>query len=141
MSHSAHAFLALTKPINITIGLLLCVLFINMANAEFQSRGVNAIEAAEILKKNPDIKILDVRTGFEFRRGHLQDAINLNYYSLKFKANLAKLDKNTTWLVHCHSGVRSSKTIPLMEAAGFTNVIDVTDGMVGWKKAGLPVVK
>lgn len=141
MSYSANTFLALKKPVSITMGLLLCVLFINMANAEFQSRGVNAIEAAEILEKNPDIKILDVRTGIEFRRGHLENAVHLNYYSLRFKANLNKLDKNATWLVHCHSGVRSSKTIPLMEAAGFTNVIDVTDGMVGWKKAGLPVVK
>jgi len=141
LARTAQACLPLKQRINVTIGLLLCVLFISTANAEFQARGVNAIEAAEILKQNPDIKILDVRTGFEFRRGHLEDAINLNYYSFSFKSNLGKLDKNTTWLVHCHSGVRSSKTIPLMEAAGFTNVIDVTDGMVGWKKAGLPVVK
>jgi len=111
------------------------------ANAEFNARAVTAVQASHILKENPDIKILDVRTGIEYRRGHLQGAVNLNYYSFSFKSKLANLDKDATWLVHCHSGVRSSKTIPLMKAAGFGHVIDVSDGMVGWKNAGLPVVK
>jgi len=107
----------------------------------FNSRDITAVQAAELLKENPNVKILDVRMGFEFRRGHLKDAVNLNYYSFRFKSKLAKLDKNATWLVHCHSGVRSSKTIALMKKAGFSNVIDVSDGIVGWKKAGLALVK
>jgi len=111
------------------------------ANAEFKLRDVKAEEAAEILGSNPDIKILDVRTGFEYRRGHLRGAVNLNYYSLRFKSNLGKLDKTATWLVHCHTGVRSGKTMRFMEEAGFTNVIHLTDGMVGWKKAGQPLEK
>ena len=109
--------------------------------AEFSVRDVNATEAAELLASNPDIRVLDVRTGLEFRRGHIEDAVNINYYSWRFKGNLDKLDKDVTWLVHCHSGVRSGKTLPLMRAAGFSNVIHLTDGIVDWNKSGLPVVK
>lgn len=119
----------------------ICALCINTAFAEFNAQEVTAVEAAEILKQNPDIRILDVRTGFEYRRGHLKGSINLNYYSLSFEDHLAQLDKDITWLVHCRTGVRSSKTIPLMKEAGFTNVIDVSDGIVGWQNAGLPLVK
>ena len=121
---------------------LLVGLFLSFAaNAELEIRDVNATEAAELLKNNPKIKVLDVRTGFEFNRGHLKDAINLNYYSRKFEDKLNELDKNTTWLVHCRSGVRSGKTMPLMKAAGFTSVIHLVDGILDWKNAGLPLVK
>ena len=121
---------------------LLVGLFISFtANAELEIRDVNATEAAELLKNNPEIKVLDVRTGFEFNRGHLKDAVNLNYYSRKFEDKLNELDKNTTWLVHCRSGVRSGKTMPLMKAAGFTSVIHLVDGILDWKNAGLPLVK
>ena len=79
---------------------LLVGLFLSFAaNAELEIRDVNATEAAELLKNNPEIKVLDVRTGFEFNRGHLKDAINLNYYSRKFEDKLNELDKNTTWLL------------------------------------------
>ena len=127
----------------LTAGLLCCLLFTYTADADsaFNVRDVSATEAAEILKNDPEIRVLDVRTGFEFNRGHIEDAVNFNYYSRKFKAKLNTLDKNVTWLVHCRTGVRSGKTLPLMKAAGFTNVIHLQDGIVDWTKSGLPVVK
>ena len=127
----------------LTTGLLCCLFFTYSADADsaFNVRDVSATEAAEILKNDPEIRVLDVRTGFEFNRGHIEDAVNFNYYSRKFKAKLNTLDKNVTWLVHCRTGVRSGKTLPLMKAAGFTNVIHLQDGIVDWTKSGLPVVK
>ena len=127
----------------LTTGLLCCLFFTYTADADsaFNVRDVSATEAAEILKNDPEIRVLDVRTGFEFNRGHIEDAVNFNYYSRKFKAKLNTLDKNVTWLVHCRTGVRSGKTLPLMKAAGFTNVIHLQDGIVDWTKSGLPVVK
>ena len=127
----------------LTAGLLCCLFFTYTADADsaFNVRDVSATEAAEILKNDPEIRVLDVRTGFEFNRGHIEDAVNFNYYSRKFKAKLNTLDKNVTWLVHCRTGVRSGKTLPLMKAAGFTNVIHLQDGIVDWTKSGLAVVK
>jgi len=123
------------------IGLLLSIVYTNRVTADIEIRDVSAAEAAEILKENPKIKILDVRTGLEFRLGHIKDAVNLNYYSRKFETNLAELDKDITWLVHCRTGVRSGKTLPLMKAAGFKSVIHLKDGIVDWKDAGLPLTK
>ena len=123
------------------IGLVLWMLFAGFAIAELKVRDVSATEAAMLLKENPEIGILDVRTGFEFNRGHLEGAVNLNYYSAKFKSQLDELDKDKTWLVHCRSGVRSSKTLPIMERAGFTNVIHLNAGILDWLRAELPVVK
>jgi len=132
---------SLVRQTVFVIGLLLCLVYTNSVTADTEIRDVSAAEAAEILKENPNIKILDVRTGLEFRLGHIKDAVNLNYYSRKFETNLAELDKDITWLVHCRTGVRSGKTLPLMKAAGFTSVIHLKDGIVDWKDAGLPLTK
>ena len=129
------------KQLVLSVGLLLSLFVSCVHSTELNVRDVSAVEAAALLKENPDIRILDVRTGFEFNRGHLEGAVNFNYYSKKFESQLDELDKNVTWLVHCRSGVRSGKTIPLMKAAGFTSVIHLQDGILDWVKAGLPVVK
>jgi len=102
-------------------------------------RHVDANEAAQILAHNADVKVLDVRTGWEYKRGHIKDAVNLNYYAFSFKKNLEKLDKKTIWLVHCKSGVRSGRTIPLMQEAGFENIIHMDGGFDDWRRSGLTI--
>ncbi len=102
-------------------------------------RHVSANEAAQILAHNPEVKVLDVRTGWEYNRGHIKDAVNLNYYAFSFKKSLNTLDKNTIWLVHCKSGVRSGRTIPLMKEAGFANIIHMDGGFDDWRKSGLTI--
>lgn len=111
------------------------------AAASFDVRHVNASEASEVLNADPDIRVLDVRTGWEYGRGHLDGAVNVNYYSLSFRKNLDKLDKDVTWLVHCKTGVRSGKTLPIMQELGFKHVVHMDGGIDSWREAGLPTVK
>lgn len=85
--------------------------------------------------------ILDVRTPPEYAKGHIKDAINLNYYSDNFKDKLDQLDKSKTYLVYCRSGHRSGKTLDIMEKLGFTKVYNLLGGVVQWEKEGLPTVK
>ena len=75
---------------------------------------VTVEEAAELIADNPDIVILDVRTPREFKRSHIENAINIDYHSFSFKSKIRKLDRDKTYLIHCQSGVRSGKTIPLL---------------------------
>ena len=102
---------------------------------------VTAVEAAQLLAQKPNIKVLDVRTGFEYKRGHIEGAVQINYYSFSFKDKLSTLDKETTWLVHCKSGVRSGKTLSLMKELGFKSIIHMDDGINGWRAAKLPETK
>ena len=102
---------------------------------------VTATEAFEILEEYPSVKVLDVRTGFEYNWGHISNAVNINYYSFKFKKKLDMLDKNTTWLVLCRSGVRSGKSVSIMQSLGFTSIIHLDGGTAEWTRAELPLVK
>ena len=104
-------------------------------------RHVNATEAAEISRKYPSVKVLDVRTAIEYKFGHLPDATNINYYSFSFKEQLDELDKNITWLIHCRTGVRSGKSLPIMKALGFKSIVHLDGGIVAWTDDGHSVQK
>lgn len=104
-------------------------------------RHVTAADAKEIIEQFPSVQVLDVRTGLEYNRGHLSNALNVNYYSFSFKDKLKKLDKGVTWLVHCRTGVRSSKTLPIMKSLGFTSVIHLDGGTSAWTSAGYDLQK
>jgi len=135
----------------ILIATLLCVPFQLFANNDDELtdigtirdgvRHVSPAEAAKLIELHADIKVLDVRTGWEYNGGHVEGAENLNYYSFSFKKSLNKLDKKTTWLIHCKSGVRSGRTIPIMKEAGFESIIHMDGGFDAWKDAGLPVTQ
>ena len=102
-------------------------------------RHVNAAESLQIIEIAPDVVILDVRTPIEYKRGHLENAVNINYYSFSFKKQIKELDRDKTYLLHCHSGVRSGRSIPIMLAAGFKNIIHMDGGYKAWKDQGLPI--
>lgn len=104
-------------------------------------RHVDASKAAELLESFPQVQVLDVRTGFEYNRGHLSNAVNVNYYSRRFKQKLDQLDKKTTWLVHCRTGARSGKSLPILKSLGFTSIIHLDGGISAWSKGGFPVTK
>ena len=92
-------------------------------------------------QNNPDFVILDVRTPEEFANGHIEDAINLDYYSETFRDELNKLDKNKTYLVYCRSGRRSSNALNTMKELKFSEVYNMLGGIIEWKAEGLQITK
>ncbi len=70
-------------------------------------------------------KILDVRSPGEFQSGHLPGAINVPVDQLKTALPLAVPDKQTPLLVHCRSGVRSARAVPILQQLGYTNLVDL----------------
>ena len=92
-------------------------------------------------KGNPQFVILDVRTPKEFYQGHIAHAINIDYYDLTFKQRVEKLDPSKTYLVYCSMGGRSASARKIMLEMGFKNVYNMLEGILGWSKKGLPVVK
>jgi rhodanese-related sulfurtransferase len=89
----------------------------------------------------PDIVILDVRTTAEFASGHLENAINIDFYSSTFTVELERLDRNKTYLIYCRLGNRGGKTLDIMAGLGFPRVYNISGGIDAWQAAGLPVVK
>jgi rhodanese-related sulfurtransferase len=90
---------------------------------------------------NSDFVILDVRTPEEYSEGHIEGAINYDYYAGDFESNLDELDKAKTYLVYCHSGKRSAGARDIMADLGFRYIYNMTGGVSDWQSAGYPVVR
>ena len=98
-------------------------------------------EAFTLIQNNPDFVILDVRTPEEVDAGYIENAINIDYYSDTFREELDRLDKNQKYLIYCRSGNRSGKASAIMKELNFSEVYNMTGGIVEWRSEGLPTVK
>ncbi|QJB55011.1 rhodanese-like domain-containing protein [Pseudodesulfovibrio sp. zrk46] len=113
--------------------------FFNMAPTPEGYTDFQAVEAQEQLNANKAVVVLDIRTPAEFNSGHIPGAVNVDFYSKDFEAELSKLDKNAQYFVYCRTGNRSSSALKLMHKLGFTKVWHLYKGIVDWKGAGLPL--
>lgn len=98
-----------------------------------------------------EITLIDIRRPDEWERtgsgegAHRIDLRVENFAALVQEA--AGGDLNAPVALICARGVRSARTSNQLLAAGFTNIIDVPEGMLGsaagpgWLERGLPVVK
>lgn len=102
---------------------------------------VHAADTPALLRERPELLVIDVRTPREFAGGHLEGALNLDMSAPDFEARLRELDPAAAYLVYCRSGNRSSHALPAFRELGFTDVTHMTDGLLGWNAAGLPLVK
>jgi glyoxylase-like metal-dependent hydrolase (beta-lactamase superfamily II)/rhodanese-related sulfurtransferase len=96
---------------------------------------ITADKLKEELKKGYDV--LDVRKHGEWNVSHLKDAQFLPLS--EFPDNLAALDKDKPYIVHCGGGYRSMTAISIMKDKGFTNLLNVYGGFSAMQSAGLPV--
>jgi len=98
-------------------------------------------EAFALIQDNPDLVIIDVRTPEEFAEEHIEDAINLDYYSETFQDELDKLDRDTTYLIYCRSGGRSRNALDIMAGLDFGEAYNMLDGINEWVAEGLPTIQ
>ena len=98
-------------------------------------------EAREVLGKrsgDPDFVLLDVRTPKEFREERIEGAVMVDYLSPVFRDEVAKLDREKTYLVYCRTGNRTKGALQVMRELGFRNVLHLRAGSRSGKMRGSP---
>ena len=68
--------------------------------------------------------LLDVRTPYEYRTGHIPGSRNLPLQSLEDAPELPER-KDTPLFVYCHSGVRSRQAVEELRDMGYTNAKNI----------------
>lgn len=91
--------------------------------------------------ENPGFVVLDVRTPEEYNLGHLQKAVNIDFYAKDFKDKLLALDRNKTYFLYCHSGNRSGQALDIMKAADFKKLSHLKNGIKSWDENKYPLIK
>ncbi len=88
----------------------------------------NALPITEFTQEGlTDYTLLDVRTPEEFASGHLENAVNINWYDADFIEQLKDVPKEHTLYVYCKKGGRSAEATALLDSLGF-KAIDLTGG-------------
>lgn len=100
-----------------------------------------AFEFIKKNKRNAGSAVLDIRTPQEFQDGHIESAVNIDFRSPTFDANIDRLDKTKTYFVYCMIGRRSGEAIGKMIKKGFTSIYRTSGDIVAWTAAGLPLEK
>ncbi len=101
-------------------------------------------EAVQLLSQHEQdtgFIVLDVRTPEEFEKGHVKNAVNVDFQAEDFQSKLETLDKSKTFLVYCRRGRRSASAIGLMNTLGFKNLFHLYQGYDLWESKGNAVVK
>jgi rhodanese-related sulfurtransferase len=115
---------------------------------------VSPAEARELIDKQGYVYV-DVRSLPEFAAGHPEGAYNVPLMNMgpggmspnpDFLKVMGTFSKDAKLVLGCKGGGRSLRAAGMLEAAGYTNVIDQRAGFEGhdepgWRPAGLPVSK
>ncbi|HEY9117314.1 MAG TPA: rhodanese-like domain-containing protein [Roseivirga sp.] len=130
------------KIILVTLGVLL---FISASVIYVKQKGlytflgagsvqrIETVEAAELITEK-DLVILDARTIEEFETSHLKN-------SLRFEESLlSSLNKEQPILIYCTVGVRSNRVAKALSDAGYKEVYDMKDGILGWANQEYPLI-
>jgi len=88
----------------------------------------------EVLKKDKDIQILDVRLPSETKNGMILNSVNVNLISNSFQSKaVGVLDKEKPVYVYCRSGNRSRIASEILIDKGY-EVFNVKGGYLEWQK-------
>jgi len=91
-------------------------------------------------KGNSQFIVLDVRTPEEFKAGHIEGAVNVDFNARTFREEIEKLGRGKTYLVYCRTGRRSAEAVRMMRELGFANILRFEGDIVRWKAENLPLV-
>jgi len=91
-------------------------------------------ELKEKLDKKEEFIFIDVREGYEYEEFNLgAKLIPLGQIMEAIEAYGE--NKNDEIVIHCRSGARSGQAQQLMQGSGYTNVRNVTGGVLAWLDA------
>ena len=107
----------------------------------FESTEISVISDVQFTEiQDTDYILVDVRTANEYESGHIQDAVNFDFYSESFQNDILTLDKNTSIVLYCRTQNRSTKTANYLKENGYKEITVLEGGITSWVKNGNDLV-
>ena len=95
---------------------------------------ISAQELKDRLASGADLHIIDVREPWEYAEFNINGLLIPlgKIQGMQFE-EIEDL-KNEEIIVHCKAGSRSMQACMILEQAGFTNLVNLTGGMLAWQQ-------
>ena len=101
-------------------------------------KDMSSLQAKTLLDKG-GVFLLDVRTPEEFRQARLKDGVLIPVDQIERR--LGEIPRNRPIIVYCAVGSRSAGAASFLAEKGFRDVSNMKDGIVGWYRNGLPILR
>jgi len=95
---------------------------------------INAEEVKARLDAGEDLHLVDVREPFEHQEFNIGGTLLPLGKILAMQTEDIEDWKNAEVICYCRSGQRSMQASLMLETFGFTDVKNLTGGMLGWKE-------
>jgi len=118
-----------------TVGMIVAVATTAVAA---QYKNIDSLQAKALLDKGK-VFLLDVRTPEEFRQARMKGAVLIPIDQIEKR--LAEIPENRPILVYCAVGSRSNAVAGFLAEKGYRDVYNMKDGIVGWYRNNLPIVR
>jgi len=122
-----------------TVVLALAALVYEISRARSGGQAVGPIDAVRLL--NQGALMLDVRSKTEFDSGHVIDARHIPQDQVAGSGETLKKYREKVVITCCESGTRSGAAARVLQAQGFTKVVNLRGGLQAWRAENLPLVK
>ena len=107
----------------------------------FESTEINVISDTQFIEiQDTDYILVDVRTMEEYESGHIQDAVNFDFYSESFQKEILSIDKSSSIILYCRTQNRSTKTANFLKENGYKEITVLEGGITSWVKKGNDLV-
>ena len=122
-----------------TAVLALAVLAYEASRARSGGQSVGPMDAVRLM--NQGAVLVDVRSQAEYDSGHILDAKHVPQDQLAGSTETLKKYKDKVVIACCESGMRSGAAARVLQAQGFTKVVNLKGGLQAWRAENLPLVK
>ena len=92
---------------------------------------ISPSKARKLLRKNPYIVLIDVRTPEEYIEGHIPGSINIPLQVLDLEIDNLLIYPYTPIMVYCKTGVRAASAAAILSQMCFQNVYTL-GGIEDW---------
>ncbi len=106
-------------------------------------REIDSKALMEMMGPKKSFVLIDCREQEEWDEAHIEKALFMPLSTFKNEVQKAEsgqsFHKDSEVIIYCRSGKRSMMACEYLQDLGYTNLTNVTDGILGWIAAGFKV--
>lgn len=106
-----------------------------------EAKDISQSQLQQLMKKDTQVVLLDVRTVEEFEDGHIPNALNIPHKELEQRLVELAESKDTQIVIYCRSGRRAEVAKQVLIKNGFNHLDHLTGDFNGWTSSELPTIK
>ena len=99
---------------------------------------IKNVDVNEMMINAEEFVFVDARRADEYEAGYIDPAVNIPLEEIM--SRMGEIDPNAKVVVYCKSGIRSLIYTIALRMNGYSNVLSMSGGYLGWQAAELPVV-